>query len=94
MSRCKACGATFRRGKIRSILSPSGELQSAIVCPSCAGRCLKIVTAAAPPPPVAPIIESPFEADEKVRAFAEGRQEGLEVGLALVQAALRDNRPL
>ncbi|HTA20260.1 MAG TPA: hypothetical protein VK989_13270 [Polyangia bacterium] len=57
MSRCKGCGAEFRRGLKRSLLLPSGDVVGAIVCRACASRALSILTPTAPPPAPAPVIE-------------------------------------
>ena len=51
MSRCKGCGKDFRRGRRRSLLQIDGTLASAIVCPSCASRCLQVLAPAFYVPP-------------------------------------------
>jgi hypothetical protein len=43
VSLCPACGATFRKGRRRGLLLPSGELTTRLVCPPCAARALSIV---------------------------------------------------
>lgn len=44
VSKCKACGENFRKGKRRVVLNFDGSLSVAIVCPACVGRAVSIVT--------------------------------------------------
>jgi hypothetical protein len=44
MSRCKACGENFRKGKRRVVLNFDGSLSAALVCAACVSRSVSIVT--------------------------------------------------
>jgi hypothetical protein len=44
VSRCKACGESFRKGKRRAILNFDGSIAVGLVCAACVGRSLSIVT--------------------------------------------------
>jgi hypothetical protein len=44
VSRCKACGESFRKGKRRMILNFDGSVAVGLVCSSCVGRSVSIVT--------------------------------------------------
>ena len=43
MSTCTGCGESFRKGKRRNVLLPTGELVTRLVCGGCASRALAIV---------------------------------------------------
>jgi hypothetical protein len=56
MTRCKACGAEYRKGRRRLLLEQDGSLTSARVCDSCAKRAVCIVAPIVPfsPPAATP----------------------------------------
>lgn len=67
MTRCKGCGAEYRKGRRRLLLQPDGSLTSALVCDACAKRSLAIV---APIVPFSPPAATP-EAAAAVRVHRE-----------------------
>lgn len=56
MSRCKGCGAEYRKGRRRLLLEQDGSLTSALVCDSCSKRAVAIVAPIIPfsPPAATP----------------------------------------
>lgn len=43
MTTCAGCGSTFRKGKRRAVLLPSGEIAQRLVCGDCAKRAFALV---------------------------------------------------
>jgi NMD protein affecting ribosome stability and mRNA decay len=104
VSRCKACGESYRKGKRRVVLNVDGSLSVELVCPECVRRSVSIVTrfARSNPPLQGDLLmrvsdrlrthlhaaNMQHNENDAAAAFTQGRISALQSAIELIQRAI------